>query len=144
MTEIADVVSMGQGVLLHYCIIIRSWKGRPEEHLPTVMQQESEDQVTPHSQTRTPGHSSNVTTAAGHSTRSGMAILLAGTVPPRLHQTNRFTVLNPILLPRVRCYTDASITPDQPPQQLRLAGLGVFFVNTQVQPAQTIYIRRWR
>lgn len=31
--------------------------------------------------------------------------------------------------------------PDQPSQQSRSGGLGIFFVNSQVQPTQTIYIK---
>jgi len=47
----------------------------------------------------------------------------------------------PALLPGVRCNADASTTPDQPSMQPRMAGLGVFFLNTQVQPVHAIYIK---
>ena len=47
----------------------------------------------------------------------------------------------PALLPGVRCYADASLTPDHALPPPRTAGLGVFLVNTQVQPVQTINIR---
>ena len=56
-------------------------------------------------------------------------------------QMDRFTVLNPVLLSGVRCYVDASTTPDHLSTTNRRAGLGIFIVNQQVQPAQTIYIR---
>jgi hypothetical protein len=36
---------------------------------------------------------------------------------------------------------DASTLPDQPNQQPRRAGIGILFVNTQVKPVQTIYIK---
>lgn len=56
-------------------------------------------------------------------------------------QMDRYTILMPALLPGVRCYVDASLLPDQPLMSPRAAGLGVLLVNTQVQPAQTIYIK---
>jgi hypothetical protein len=46
----------------------------------------------------------------------------------------------PTLLLGVKCYVGASTAPDHPSLPPGLAGLGIFFVNTQVQPAQTIYI----
>lgn len=46
-----------------------------------------------------------------------------------------------LLIQGVRCYTDASLTPDHTPQPPRSAGLGIFFVNPQVRPTQTIYIK---
>jgi len=54
---------------------------------------------------------------------------------------DRYTIQMLASLPGVRCYVDASTALDHPSQQPRLAGLGIFFVNTQVQPAQTIYIK---
>ena len=56
---------------------------------------------------------------------------------------DRLTVHLPELLQGVRCYTDASITPDLPsfPPRARAAGIGLFIINTQVNPAQTIYIK---
>jgi ribonuclease HI len=54
---------------------------------------------------------------------------------------DRLTVHLPGLLPGVRCYTDASLTPDLQSLQPRLAGIGLFIINTQVQPTQTIYIK---
>jgi hypothetical protein len=57
------------------------------------------------------------------------------------NQMDRYTILMPALLPGVRCYADASLLPDQPLLPPRAAGLGVFIVNMQVQPAQTIYIK---
>jgi hypothetical protein len=54
---------------------------------------------------------------------------------------DRFVVQNPVLLPGIRYYVDASTTPDQSPISNRTAGIGVFIVNQQVQPVQTIDIR---
>jgi hypothetical protein len=56
-------------------------------------------------------------------------------------QVDRYTIQVPALLPGVRCYVDASTAPDQPSLPPRKASLGILFVNTQVQPAQTIYIK---
>jgi hypothetical protein len=47
----------------------------------------------------------------------------------------------PASLPGVRCYTDASTSPDLPSNLSRDAGIGIFIVNNQVQPVQTIYIK---
>jgi len=55
--------------------------------------------------------------------------------------TNRPNLQIPALIPGVRCYVDASTAPDHPSLPPRMAGLGIFFVNTQVQPAQMIYIK---
>ena len=68
----------------------------------------------------------------------GMASTIAGTPS---QQADRYTVQVPALLPGVRCYVDASTVPDHPSLPPRMAGLGILFVNTQVQPAQTIYIK---
>jgi ribonuclease HI len=46
----------------------------------------------------------------------------------------------PSLLQGCRCYVDASTAPDQPNMQPRKAGLGVFILNLQEQPAQVLYI----
>jgi len=56
-------------------------------------------------------------------------------------QMDRYTIQMLASLPGVRCYVDASTALDHPSQQPRLAGLGIFFVNTHVQPTQTIYIK---
>jgi hypothetical protein len=56
-------------------------------------------------------------------------------------QVDRYTVQVPAILPGIRCYVDASTQPDQTSRSPRLAGLGILFVNTQVQPAQTIYTK---
>jgi hypothetical protein len=53
---------------------------------------------------------------------------------------NRLTVLSRGLLLGIRCYVDASITPDSQPTNIKKAGIGIFFVNPQVQPVQTIHI----
>jgi len=68
----------------------------------------------------------------------GMASTIAGTPS---QQADRYTVQVPALLPGVRCYVDASTVPDHPSLPPRMAGLGILFVNTQVQPAQTIFIK---
>jgi ribonuclease HI len=47
----------------------------------------------------------------------------------------------PTLLEGVRCYTDASIPPDNLSTNLRNAGLGVFIINTNLDPVQMIYIK---
>jgi len=55
---------------------------------------------------------------------------------------DRFLVRTPGLLQGVKCYIDASTSPDQQPSlPLRPVGTGLFIINTQVQPAQTIYIK---
>lgn len=56
-------------------------------------------------------------------------------------QMDRYTIQVPALIAGIRCYVDASLLPDQPAMPRRSAGLGVFFVNPQVQPTQTVYIR---
>jgi len=47
----------------------------------------------------------------------------------------------PTSLPGVRCYTDASTSPDLASNLSRDAGIGIFIVNNQVHPVQTIYIK---
>ena len=54
---------------------------------------------------------------------------------------DRYLVRLPALLQGVRCYTDASTTPDLPSLTSRNAGIRLLIINTQVQPAQTIYIK---
>lgn len=79
----------------------------------------------------------------------GTPIFTAGTAVPPLHlaQTvgdplkDRYLVRHPGLLHGVRCYTDASTSPDLPSPNSRNAGIGLFIINTQVQPSQTIYIK---
>ena len=56
-------------------------------------------------------------------------------------QMNRFILHMPAIVPGIRCYVVASTTPNLPSLPSRMAGLGIFFVNTQIQPAQTIYIK---
>jgi hypothetical protein len=41
----------------------------------------------------------------------------------------------------ITCYVDASTNPDNGQPSPRRAGLGIFIVNLQVQPANYIYIR---
>lgn len=54
---------------------------------------------------------------------------------------DRFTIRIPTLLQGIRCYTDASTTPDHASLGPTKAGIGVFNINTQVQPTQCIYIK---
>jgi hypothetical protein len=54
---------------------------------------------------------------------------------------NKYTIATPDLLQGTRCYVDASTSPDQPNGHTRMAGLGVFIFNSQIQPSQSIYIR---
>lgn len=69
---------------------------------------------------------------------SGMNDLLPGN---RLHMTDRYTTHTPAMLQGIQCYADASTPPDQASMTNKLAGIGVFIVNTQVQPTQTVYIK---
>jgi hypothetical protein len=39
------------------------------------------------------------------------------------------------------CYTDASLAPDFPVQNLQEASSGIMFVNIQVHPSNTLYIK---
>lgn len=54
---------------------------------------------------------------------------------------NMYTISMPVTLSGIRCYVDASTTLDHHPPTPRTAGLGIFIVNSQVQPTNTIYIR---
>jgi hypothetical protein len=54
---------------------------------------------------------------------------------------DRYLVRSPGLLQGVRCYTDASTSTDLPSTPPRNAGIGLFIINTQVNPVQTIYIK---
>jgi hypothetical protein len=47
----------------------------------------------------------------------------------------------PALLQGSRCYVDTSTSPDQAAAAPTTAGLGIFILNFQVQPIQTIYIK---
>ena len=55
--------------------------------------------------------------------------------------TGAYEITAPALLQGSRCYVDASTALDQPHLQPRFAGLGVFILNLQEQPAQAIYIK---
>lgn len=79
---------------------------------------------------------------------SGMNDCISGDAssPNQTHRsretaTHRYTVLFPALLTGARCYTDASTMPDQASFIPRKAGIGIFIINTQVQPPQNIYIK---
>lgn len=58
-----------------------------------------------------------------------------------LQQMDRFFIHMPALLPGIRCFVDASTTHDHSSPSARNASIGILFVNTQVQPLQTIYIK---
>ncbi|KAG2564223.1 hypothetical protein PVAP13_8KG399201 [Panicum virgatum] len=50
----------------------------------------------------------------------------------QLPQTNSFRITQPALIEGIRCYTDASTSPDQPTQSYRHAGIGIFFLVPQI------------
>lgn len=75
--------------------------------------------------------------SAQHDSIQGMQTSNAGPSQP----VNRYLVHMPVLIHGVRCYSDASLTPDNNSQTPRTAGLGIFSVNTQVQRTQTIFIK---
>lgn len=52
-----------------------------------------------------------------------------------------YFVACPTSLDGIRCYSDASIPPDNLSTNNATAGLGVFIVNTNSQPQQSIYIK---
>jgi hypothetical protein len=54
---------------------------------------------------------------------------------------NRLIVHSPGLLLGSRCYSDASTAPDTPISTPRIEGIGVFIINTQLQPPQQVYIK---
>lgn len=83
--------------------------------------------------------SSPVTTiaCANHNNVPGTLFSNAGSID----WMDRYWIQMLLLIQGVRCYTDASLTPDHAPQPPRSAGLGIFFVNPQVRPTQTIYIK---
>jgi len=79
-----------------------------------------------------------------HATPSGMNYFTAGngSSPSQAYRymtspTQRFNVSLPALLEGPRCST----MPDQVPSTPRKAGIGIFIINTQVQPTQNIYIK---
>lgn len=55
--------------------------------------------------------------------------------------TNRLQISTPALLQGPRCYVDASVSPDQPNQLPRTAGLGILILNLQEQAIQTLYVK---
>jgi len=56
-------------------------------------------------------------------------------------QTNSFRTTQPALIEGIRCYTDASTSPDQATHSFRPAGLGIFFLIPQEQAARSIFIK---
>lgn len=63
------------------------------------------------------------------------ALMLGLPSPPN------FKILLPAALPGTRCYTDASISPDNSLQVPRSAGLGIFIINGHEGAASTIYVK---
>ena len=47
----------------------------------------------------------------------------------------------PAFLPGICCYIDVSTSPDLPSNLSTDSGIGIFIVNNQVHPVQTIYIK---
>ena len=56
-------------------------------------------------------------------------------------QTNSFRIMQPALIEGIRCYTDASTSPDQATHSFRPAGLGIFFLIPQEQAARSIFMK---
>jgi len=56
-------------------------------------------------------------------------------------QTNSFRTTQPALIEGIRCYTDASTSPDQATHSFRPAGLGIFFLIPQEQAARSIFMK---
>jgi hypothetical protein len=54
---------------------------------------------------------------------------------------DRFMVNSPSTMQGFQCYTDASTTPDLLPNDIRAAGLGIFIINTQIQPPLSMFIK---
>lgn len=71
----------------------------------------------------------------------GTMCITAGNTNSPTRSSTIGPVLNPTLAPGIKCYVDASTAPDHEPTISRTAGIGIFFVNPQVQPVHTIYIR---
>jgi hypothetical protein len=59
--------------------------------------------------------------------------------PPSME--NRLFVTSPSTMQGLRCYTDASTTPDLLSNGIRPAGIGIFITNTQIQPPLFIYLK---
>lgn len=76
----------------------------------------------------------NITTTGNNSPTNQMHRFMATEAP-------RHIVSFPVLLQGSRCYMDASTMPHQVSSLPRKAGIGVFIINTQVQPPQKIYIK---
>jgi len=57
------------------------------------------------------------------------------------NDNDHYFVRLPALLSGVRCYTDASTSPDLHSNTYRNAGIGIFIINNQIHPVQTIYIK---
>jgi hypothetical protein len=80
-----------------------------------------------------------------HRTRStdGIATTTSGMQLPFMQDPmeNSNATAIPALLLDSRCYVDASTSLDQAGAAPTIAGLGIFILNFQVQPTQTIYIK---
>jgi ribonuclease HI len=51
---------------------------------------------------------------------------------------NRFFVASPSSMEGFNCYTDASTTPDHMSNGITSAGLGIYILNSQIQPSVTV------
>lgn len=71
-----------------------------------------------------------------HTAHQGMSIAMQ-----QMLIINRYQVTAPALLQGHRCYVDASTSPDQPSQQPRMAGLGIFILHLQDHFTEAIYIK---
>jgi hypothetical protein len=64
--------------------------------------------------------------------------ILAWGEPPPPPMANRFFVASPSSMEGFNCYTDASTTPDHMSNGITSAGLGIYIINSQMQPPVTI------
>jgi hypothetical protein len=81
-------------------------------------------------------------------TQSGTLLLNSGNTPTTIQAHRQLTMLLerliahcPTKLQGSRRYSDASTLPGMPRSIPRNAGIGVFIINTQVQPPQQVYIK---
>lgn len=72
---------------------------------------------------------------------SGNLPLMAQVQPNNMPMMDNSTIQTTTMLQGVTCYTDASTAPDNSSLAPTKAGIGVFFINTQVQPVQYIFIK---
>jgi len=74
-------------------------------------------------------------------TQQGHYLSTRTTRDTRSNNRDLYLVRLPASLIGVRCYTDTSTSPDLPSNLSRNTGIGIFIVNNQVHPVQTIYIK---